>query len=147
MKKVKHKKTRTSYRDSHLYEFRELQQKVLGDTRGENITTIDRVFAALGSRLRIEAEKDRKLRRKMHEITTQFDKEERRCRNRLRHALQPISQYRQTTWGRQEAEVMYACRLWEMLEDLKSVEKVDFSKHSRKIIQQEIQPLVRNQLS
>ena len=108
MKKIRHKKTRTSYCDSHLYEFRELQQKVLGDTREENITTIDRVFAALGSRLKIQAEKDRKLRGKMHKISTQFDKEERRSRNRLQHALQPISQYRQTTWDRQEAEVMYA---------------------------------------
>ena len=46
-----------------------------------------------------------------------------------------------------QAEVLYACRLWELLEEKEAVECIDFSKLSRRIIRQEIQPLVRSQLA
>jgi hypothetical protein len=143
-KRGKKSRARVSYRDSHSFEFMELQQKVLGGQE-EDITTISRVFSALTSRLRIEAEKKRKLRRRMHRISKQFETAERRCRARLKHSLRPISGS-QVSWGMDQADVLYACRLWELLEEKEAVECIDFSKLSRCIIRQEIQPMLKSML-
>ena len=49
---------------------------------------------------------------------------------RLNHSLRPISGS-QVSWGMDQAEVLYACRLWELLEEKEAVECIDFSKLSK----------------
>lgn len=146
-KKKDRKRGGETYHDIHEYDMLEMQNKVdmLEANKAAGVTSIKDVWGKMHVRLSLECSRKAKLTRKMHTISKQLRKAERRCFQIYTAALQPLRVAgKQGPWPAYEA--LYACRVMARFEDCDDIRRIKFDSICSKVAKAELDSMVRREL-